>query len=150
MKRLSFLILAVVLFAACKKNQTHQPAPSASKIAGKWTINSVTVNALDSAGKYIPFRSHVYPEPASYYFQFNNDGTWTEHLAADSIPDFGESGNYVLNSDTGFTLLKSGGISTPCKISSISSSLFIFTHQRSTKFDGTIPGFLEYVFKLTR
>jgi len=152
MRRISFFILAVVLFAACKKGQTKSPVLPNNKIAGKWTIVSVTVNALDSTRNFIPSRSHVYTNPPNNYFKFNADGTWAEQLVPDSLSDLGLTGNYVLNSDTTFTLLHSGPNSAPtaCKISSLSPSLFVFSHERSTKFDGTIPGFLQYVFKLTK
>lgn len=150
MKRLSFLILSTVLFAACKKTRIESPSPSKNNFAGKWNIVSVTTMLLDSTGKTLQ-GGNTYPNPAGNYFQFNNDGTWSEKLLGDDIADIGENGTYTINSDTSFTLVNSAnGAIEPCKVSSLSPSLFVFSHERGTAVNGVTPAIIEYIFKLTK
>jgi hypothetical protein len=152
MKRIFILCLFAITFAACKKAQTTPPAVKAgNKIAGKWTISSVTVIPRDSTGKAINNGS-VYTEPPYYYFQFNTDNSWIENLGPDPTFSLGESGSYVLHADTSFTLINANLPSNPeqCKIASITATSFTFSHQKTTLFNGVTPGYLEYLFELKR
>jgi len=150
MKAMISLILFVIPFAACKKDHVGNTFPQGNKITGKWNITSVTVIPHDSTGATMNSGT-VYTEPTYYYFQFNTDMTWLENLTTDVSPA-GESGNYLMHADTGFTLINKNVPSTPeeCKIVSITNSSFVFTHTEPTLFNGVTPGFLEYVFRMTR
>ena len=151
MKRIFILSLLVITFAACKKNQTITPITAGNKITGKWNIISVTVIFRDSTNKAIN-NGDVYNEPSYYYFQFNNDNSWVENLGPDPAISLGESGSYVLHADTSFTLVNVNLPSKPeeCKIASITDTSFVFTHQKTTLFNGITPGYLEYLFKLKK
>jgi len=152
MKRIFILGLLVITLAACKKTQIlTPPVQTGNKIAGKWTIISVTVIPRDSTNQPINSGT-VYPEPSYYYFQFNTDNSWVESLSPTTDDSLGESGNYVLHADTGFTLINVNLPSSPveCKIVSITDTAFVFTRQRPTKFNGVTPGYLEYLFKLKK
>jgi hypothetical protein len=151
MKNTIILIALVTGFVACSKNQGAPPSPQGKTITGKWTILSVTVIPHDSTGAAIN-NGTVYTEPSYYYYQFNNDLTWLENLSPDVSPA-GESGNYSVNADTtGFTLINKNLPSQPveCKIVSLTSTTFTFTHQHATKYNGITPGFLEYIFQMKR
>jgi hypothetical protein len=149
-------ILTVILFAAtviaCKKTQTNTAPPVRSnKIAGKWTISSVTVIPRDSTGKALNSGT-IYAEPSYYYFQFNTDNSWVQNLAPDPNSGIGESGAYILHADTGFTLINVNLPSSPeeCKIATLNDSELVFSHQKATLFNGVTPGYLEYLFDLKK
>jgi hypothetical protein len=148
MKKLFLPMLLAIAFTACKKDKIGMPAAQENKMTGKWNIITVTVIPRDSTGKAINGGT-IYPEPSYYYFQFNANLTWVENLAPETT-DIGESGNYVLHEDTGFTLVNSNALSmaAECHIVSLTDTSFIFSHQRSALFNGVTPGYLEYVFKL--
>jgi len=149
-KKLFISLLFLIAFAACRRGQPAMPTPPGNKIFGKWTIVTVTVIPRDSTGKAIN-DSTVYPEPSYYYFQFNTDLTWLESLTPDLSPA-GESGTYTLQADTGFTLINKNlpAQPEPCKIVSLMDTSLVFSHQRTTLFNGITPGFLEYVFQLKK
>src|SRR5476651_1038413 len=146
MKKLLILSLFALSLAACKKGQTNPPAQSGNSITGKWTILSVTVIPRDSTKKAINSGT-IYPEPSYYYFQFNADNSWVEILDPTPNANLGESGSYVLHADTSFTLTNVNLPTSPeeCKIVSLSSNSFTFSHQKSTLFNGVTPGYLEYI-----
>ena len=150
MKNIFKVFAFVTILVACKKNQGNMPTPGGNQITGKWTILSVTVIPYDSTGKAMS-DSATYPEPDYYYFQFNNDLTWLENLTPDLSPA-GESGTYSLKADTGFTLINKNLPLQPeeCKILSLTSTSFQFSHQRPTLFNGVTPGSLEYIFKMKK
>jgi hypothetical protein len=150
MKNILKLIAFVTVVTACSKNQGNMSSPGGNKIAGKWTIVSVTVIPHDSTGK-AKNDGTVYTEPTYYYYQFNNDLTWIENLTPDLSPA-GESGTYALKADTGFTLINKNIPSQPeeCKILSLTNTSFEFSHQHPTLYNGVTPGYLEYIFKMRR
>jgi hypothetical protein len=149
MKAIFSLILSVILFAACKKD-SGMTSQQGSSINGKWTITTVTVIPHDSTGAAMNSGT-VYTEPSYYYFQFNSDLTWLENLTPDT-PPAGERGNYTLHGATSFTLINVNLPSSPeeCKIITLTSSSFVFSHTEPTLFNGVTPGFLEYVFQMKR
>ena len=150
MKKMFISILFGMSIAACRRDDPGMPSPQAKKIAGKWNIITVTVIPHDSTGKVMNDGT-VYTEPSYYYFQFNANFTWVENLAPNVNP-IGESGTYTLHADTAFTLVNKNVPSQPeeCKILSLTDTLFIFSHQRATLYNGITPGFLEYIFKLQK
>ncbi|HVV02950.1 MAG TPA: lipocalin family protein [Puia sp.] len=151
MKNIFILIAVAIAFVACSKNQGATPSPQGKTIAGKWTITSVTVIPHDSTGAVIN-NGTVYSEPSYYYYQFNSDLTWLENLTPDISPA-GESGSYTVNADTtAFTLINKNLPSQPveCKVVSLTSTSFVFSHQHATKYNGITPGSLEYIFKMRR
>jgi len=158
MKKTYLIGLLAIVLAACKNVGAVAPAAqsgngttSGNSMAGKWNIVSVTVIPRDSTGKAIN-NGAVYTEPSYYYFQFNMDNTWVENLGNDPNNILGESGSYVLHADTTFTLVNVNLPSKPeeCKIISLANSSLTFSHQRTTLFNGVTPGYLEYVFLLSR
>lgn len=149
MKAIFGLTLLIILFAACKKANTGS-TQGGNAITGKWKIITVTVIPHDSLG--VAMNSGAdYTQPSYVYFQFNADLTWLENESPNS-PPAGEHGNYVLHSNTGFTLVNANLPASPeeCKIISLTNSDFVFSHTEPTKFNGVTPGFLEYVFRLQK
>jgi hypothetical protein len=152
MKIASALLLLLIASAACKKTKSELPVTSNNKIVGRWHIETVTVIPRDSTGA-IMNPGTTYPEPSYYYFNFNNDGTWVEVLSPAAEADLGESGTYALHADTSFSLTNVNAPALPpveCKVVSISDTLFVFTHQKATLYNGVTRGYLEYVFKLNK
>lgn len=150
MKVFALFFLAIVLMVSCKKyddpTQATEPQ-TATLIIGKWSFNSVTTVYRDSTGT--ERGSHTYTNDPQAYFQFNQNGMWLESLLPDSLLSGVESGIYEVNSDSTFTL-KYPGINTDelNKIYFLTSHSFKFSHTRSTMFNGTIPGTVEYVFDM--
>jgi len=146
-----FILLTLTL-AACNKHQGDQNSQTGqSNIVGKWNIESVTTYAYDSAG----LRNNgvqVYTGQPFYYFQFNADKSWVESLVPDSTANLGITGTYVLTSDSTFDLVnpKATPPATPCKILTLTSSRFAFSHQHLTAFNGTDSGYIKYVFQLKK
>jgi hypothetical protein len=150
-------ILLTISLAACDKHQGNpllpggNPPAGQAKIVGKWNILSVTTYFYDSAG----LRNngvHVYPGQPFYYFQFNSDTSWVESLVPDTLSDLGITGTYTITSDSTFTLLnpKASPPATPCTILSLADTLFVFSHQHPTAFNGTDSGYIKYVFQLKK
>jgi hypothetical protein len=151
MKRLCYLILLFIFFIACKKNESMQPVQpmqGTNKLSGTWMLDSVNTVFRDSTGKILGKNTYIQP---GWSFQFNNDKTWAETLSANNSTGLASNGTYVLNSDTSFTLMNAAfGITEPCKIFSISSSLFVFSHTSSRLFNGVTPGTEEYILTLSK
>jgi hypothetical protein len=147
MQKLIFLLAVITSFMSCKK--THNSSSPTPSIVGKWSISTVTVIPFDSTGNAIN-NGNVYTEPSYYYFQFNANNTWTENLSPDISSGIEESGSYVLHSDTSFTLINTNTPtkSVECRIDTLTNTSFVFSHRRSTLFNGITPGFLEYIFHL--
>jgi len=150
MKKLAFPVLFICLFIACKKDRPATPLPD-NGLQGKWTFVSVTTVFRDSIGNILP-TGMVYPNPPDAYYQFNKDGSWVSKFVSDGMDDIDNQGFYRSVSDTNFVIYNTGqySYSEDCKIYSLTSSQFIFSHRRNTKFNGVTPGSEEYIFKLTR
>lgn len=146
------VIAALVLASCSKKPYGMTPAHSTTTQAmvGKWTIDSVVTIAYDLNGNVLNGSGHVFVDSTNSYFQFNADATWRESLLPDSLADAGLNGQYTVTSDTTFTISGSNRTDEPCRIVSLSDSVFIFSHQRSADFNGMIPGFLQYVFHMSK
>ena len=151
MKKLVTIITLAMVFLACKKDQTNLPATQASKIAGKWKIITVTVIPLDSTGK-AKNTGYTITEPASYYFEFNADNTWTETFTPDPNANIGEHGTYRLYGDTGFGLVNTNAPAkaVDCRIVTLTNTSFTFKFARPTLFNGITPGYLQYIFQLEK
>jgi len=88
----------------------------------------------------------------SYPPRFNGDRFEQWHPLPDPQSGIGESGSYILHADTSFTLINVNLPSSPeeCKIVALTSSSFVFSHQKATLFNGVTPGYLEYLFELKK
>jgi len=150
MRKLACFILLMSLFIACKKDHPASSMPD-NGLQGKWTFVSVTTVFRDSVGNVLP-AGMVYPNPPDAYYQFNKDGSWVSKFVSDGMDDIDNQGFYRSVSDTGFVIYNTGqhAYTEDCKIYSLTSSEFIFSHRRNTKFNGVTPGSEEYIFKLTR
>jgi hypothetical protein len=118
-------------------------------IMGQWTISSVTTYAIDSSG-ILPNGIRAYPGQPGSFFQFNAQGGWLESQAPDTPTYVTIRGTFTIISDSTFTLTDSMGNSELCTLDSLTATLFDFSHQRNTLFNGTDPGVIKYVFRLTR
>jgi hypothetical protein len=149
MKKLACLVVLISLYTACKKDHPVAPTPG-SGIQGKWAFVSVTTVFRDSVGNVLG--GMVYPNPPDAYYQFNKDGSWGSKFVSDGTDDINNQGFYRSVSDTSFVIYNTGqnAYSEDCKIYSLTSSQFIFSHRRNTKFNGVTPGSEEYIFKLSR
>lgn len=151
------LILPVIFFIACKKNQ-NDPAvpPGQESIAGTWMVDSVRVyfyNAsglLDSSEIGYPAEGLQYP----LYFQFNDDHSWSEALVAGADTTIVAKGTYSSASNNMFNLMypdaNPAKQNEPCNILSLTNTSFIFSKQLPTVFNGRDPGSIKYVFRLTK
>jgi len=155
-KVLLTLTLCSILAAACKKHYPLAPQGQPS-ILGEWRVTSISTYNYDATGlRDSSLYSYSGPNSDKYTFDFNNDHSWTElfsvspqdplHVAANGI--------YSITSDTSFTLMYPSASITrmnePCKIQSLTNVLFIFSKQLPTVFNGTDPGYIKYVFRLSR
>jgi hypothetical protein len=158
MKKFVVFVLSVLLLGACNKDRLNHDAGSGQPaIVGKWNVDTLTTYFYDSSGLF-ELGEHVYPAGAPdfpYRFQFNDDDSWIEssHFPAD--PDYiAANGTYTITSDSTFTLMYVTAVSSreiePCKIISLTSTSFIFSKQLTTVFNGTDPGYIKYVFKLSK
>lgn len=154
MNALYLTTMATLVLVACNKSPYGMPAtpPSgtARAIVGKWTIDSVTTVAYDLNGRVLNGRGNVYIDPPNNYYLFNADNTWRESLLPDSLADAGLNGKYTVTSDTTFTISGENRTDELCTIRSLSDSVFIFSHTRPANFNGTQPGYLEYIFTMTK
>jgi hypothetical protein len=87
--------------------------------------------------------------------QLNVDNTFAETMHFPSNPDYiVTNGTYALTSDSSFTLTYPTAVAgkemEPCKIVSLSITSFVFSKQLTTVFNGTEPGYIRYVYQLTR
>ena len=150
MRNLFISLSITAVFVACHKKH-EEPVISTPSIVGKWTINSVTVVPLDSTATAINSGT-TYPEPSYYYFSFTSSNTWLENLAPDPNSSIEESGTYEIHGDTSFTLMNTNAPSkaVECRIDTLMASKFVFTNQRSTLYNGITPGYLKYIFHLSK
>jgi hypothetical protein len=156
----SFVVFALsaLLLGACNKDRLNQESGSdQTTIVGKWNVDTLTTYFYDSSGLR-DLGVHIYPAGAPdfpYRFQFNDDDTWTESSHFPTDPDYiAANGTYTITSDSTFTLMYVTAVSSreiePCKILSLTSTSLVFSKQLTTVFDGTDPGYIKYVFKLTK
>ena len=151
------LIVEAVVLIACHKNQLNPVTRLSQPIVGKWNVDTLTTYFYDS-GRLLQMDVHVYPVGAPdypYRFQFNNDLSWTESFHSPGDPDYvAANGTYSFNSDTTFILMyvaaAAGKQVEPCKIISVTDTSFVFSKELRTFFNGTDPGYIKYVFQLTR
>ena len=125
-------------------------------IAGKWNVNSVNIyfyNAaglLDSSEIGYPIADLEYP----LYFQFNEDYSWSESLVERLDTSIVANGTYNYTSNDTFNLIYPNASPTrkdePCNIISLTNTSFIFSKRLPTIFNGTYPGYIKYVFRLTK
>jgi len=125
------------------------PLPG-NKISGKWRIDSLVSIARDSVGNVTGTQLFPIQPGMTYYFQFNNDGTWSETLTSGSTtPDLNASnGNYVLKSDTTFDMIYLNNQTFNCHITRLTPTSFTFNRSYATLFNGTSPGTIERIFTL--
>ena len=150
-------VISTVLLAACQKYQTGPGNDGQPSMVGKWNVDNVTTYFYDSTGLR-EMGVHVYPAGAPdypYHLEINSGYSWIEslHMPADS--DYiAATGTYTITSDSTFTLkyvtAVPGREIEPCKILSLTSTSFVFSKQLTTVFNGTEPGYIKYVYKLTR
>jgi hypothetical protein len=150
MQKLLLLLAVSAIFIACSKNHDSAPTPGAS-IVGKWSINTVTVIPLDSAGTAIN-NGTVYSEPSYYHFKFNSNSTWMEDLGAGPDSAIEENGTYTLHGDSSFTLINTNAPAkaVECFIDTLTETRLVFTYRRNTFYNGITPGFLRYIFDLNK
>jgi len=150
-------VLPVILLTACHKNQDYPPAPNQISIVGKWNVDTLTTYFYDSTGLFEK-GVHAYPAGAPdypYRFQFNDDLSWVESIHFPIDPDYiAAIGNYTITSDSTFTLIYTTAVPAseiePCKILSLTDTSFVFSKELATFFNGMDPGYIKYVFQLTK
>jgi hypothetical protein len=151
------VVLAVILLVACSKNQPDRTVlPGNPSIAGKWNVNTVNLyfyNAtglLDSSEIGYPVADLEYP----LYFQFNGDSSWLESLVVNLDTTVVAKGIYSYTSNNSFNLIYPDASPSrkdePCNIVSLTNDSFIFSKQLPTVFNGTDPGYIKYVFRLSK
>ncbi|HWC54450.1 MAG TPA: hypothetical protein VG676_12770 [Chitinophagaceae bacterium] len=152
------LILPVIFLAACHNDHNNVPIPPGQlSIVGKWNVDSVTTYFYDSSG-LLQMGVHVYPAGAPdypYHFQFNNDHSFVESLHLSTDSDYtAAAGTYTFASDSAFTLIyptaSAGRDVEPCSIISLTGTSFVFSKKLATVFNGTDPGYIKYVYQLTK
>jgi len=150
------LLLFVVLIAACRKNQIN-PITEAPSIIGQWTVSDVTSFFYDSTG--LRGTVHNYPTMGNniyFRYQFNNDQTWSQSFSSSLQGPFqlSSDGTFSITSDSTFTLFNpnatSDRMTIPCTISSLTTTMFMFSTKESTVFNGIDPGYIKAVFRLIR
>jgi len=152
------LVLPIIFLVACSKEGNHSMPPANLSIAGKWNLDSVHVyfyNAalsLDSSEIAYPLQippGLYYP----YYFQFNDDYSWTESLVVRMDTNIVAKGTYSYTSDSSFNLMYPDANPTrsdePCKIVSLTNTSLIFSKMLPTVFNGTDSGYIKLVYRLT-
>jgi len=153
MKKLILSLLFAAAFLSCKKEKPAAPAkplsPLQTKMLGSWNFISVTTVFTDTTGNTIG--GAIYPNPAGSYYQFNTDGTWGSKFVDNSL-DLNNRGFYSTAADTAFYLTDTGkfAYSEKCKIYTLTTNQFTFSHSRHTTINGTTPVTMEYIFKLTK
>ncbi|HEY4108454.1 hypothetical protein [Puia sp.] len=147
------LLLLLFVSACSRDHENSMPPPPTglqAMMTGKWTINNVTTLYFDSTGEPFGVGKNLYVTPPGYYFQFNSNSTWMEVLA-DTLSINGMEGTYSIAGDSSFILVNPAapGPET-CIVDTLTSSMFVFHHERSTHYNGVTPGFLRYRFHMTR
>lgn len=121
-------------------------------MVGNWHIDSVNTFFYYTDGSFRG--SGVYVGQQDYYFHFQADHSWEESFTPDVPSNLTLNGSYTLTSDSTFTLKTPGAIdkdsALPCKILSLSQSSFVFSKRRTTVYDGTLPGYMDYVFHMKK
>jgi hypothetical protein len=151
------LVLPVIFLVACNKNEgNHAVRPGHPSIGGKWNVDSVSLyfyNAaelLDSNEIGYPIAGFEYP----LYFQFNDDYSWSESLVVRLDSNVVDKGIYSYTSNNTFNLIYPAATPArkdePCNIISLTNTSFIFSKRLPTIFNGTDPGYIKYVFRLTK
>ncbi len=156
-KAVIVFFISSILLAACHKYQTDPSNHAQPSIVGTWNVDTLTTYFYDSAGLH-EMGVHVYPAGAPdhpYRFRFNDDYSWVESLHSPSDPDYiAANGTYTITSDSTFTLMYVTAVGgkeiEPCKILSLTGTSFVFSKQLTTVFNGTVPGYIKYVFQLTK
>lgn len=153
MKVYQFTLLCVLLASACSRNSggnSMMPTGLQAVMTGKWTINTVTLYYFDPSGAPYGSGKFVDAVPTGYYYQFNSNSTWMEILA-DSLSVNGLGGTYSIAGDSTFILLNPAapGPET-CRMDTLTSSTFVFHHERATLYNGVTPGYIRYLFHMTR
>jgi hypothetical protein len=153
------LILPVIFLAACSKNKDNSAmSPGGVSITGKWNVDSVFTYFYNAAGS-LDSSEVAYPIsiPGIYYplyFKFNNDYSWSEALIVRVDTTIVSKGTYSYTSDSTFDLMYPDATPArkdqPCKIISLTNSLFSFSELYPTVFNGTDPGYIKHVFKLLK
>ena len=148
-----FVLLCVLLASACSRGSGGNPMmPSGlqAMMTGKWTINTVTLYYFDSTGAPFGAGKFIDTVPSGYYYQFNNNNTWTEILA-DSLSVNGIGGTWSTADDSSFTLMNPAAAEpVPCHMDTLTAGIFVFYHERGTHFNGVTPGYIRYRFHMTR
>ncbi|MES2379351.1 MAG: hypothetical protein V4553_22355 [Bacteroidota bacterium] len=152
-KTLFFLIAVSGFFMTCRKNSTPvSPLPD-NKISGKWRIDSLVSVFRDSTGNIMSTQLYPMQAGVNYYFQFNNDGTWSEPVTFGGTTggDLNASnGSYVITSATAFDMSYANNQIFHCNITRLTSASFVFNRSYPTLFNGTKPGTIERIFILKK
>jgi hypothetical protein len=153
------LILPAIFLAACNKNKDNGAmSPGHLSITGKWNVDSVTTYFYNAAGQ-LDSSEIAYPiaTPQTYYplyFKFNADYSWSEALIVRVDTAIVSKGTYSYTSDSTFDLMYPDATPArkdqPCKIVSLTNSLFSFSELYPTVFNGTDSGYIKHVFKLLK
>ncbi len=158
-KALIGLTLPFIFLAACKKNNDNGAmSPGGVSITGKWNVDSVFTYFYNSAGSLDSSQiSYPISIPGIYYpvyFKFNNDYSWSEAVIVRVDTTIVSKGTYSYTSDSTFDLKYPGATPAmkdqPCRIISLTNSLFSFSELYPTVFNGTDSGYIKNVFKLLK
>ena len=151
------LILSVIFLIACKKNGSDPTVPpTQGSIAGTWKVDSVHVYFYNASGQLDSSEIGYPVEDLEYllYFKFNDDQTWSEALVISADTTIAAKGTYSYTSDSTFDLVypdaRPAKRDELCNIISLANTSFVFSKQLPTVFNGTDPGSIKYVFRLTK
>ncbi len=152
------IALSTILLTACHQDHINTiPPPGQASIVGTWNVYRVITYFYNSSGLF-QMGVHVYSSGAPdypYHFKFSNDHSFLELLHLSNDSDYtAANGTYTFTSDSTFTLLYPTAVSgrdiEPCSIISLTSTSFVFSKQLAAVFNGTDPGYIKYVYQLTR
>lgn len=153
---LLFLGLSAVVLIACKKHQDNPPVRGVqATVVGQWKLDSVTTYFYNANGSLRPNGVNTYPGEPGWFMVFNTDKSWQEIVNQVNqiiVPEADVEGTYTFTSDSTFTLSIPKATTTdfPCKIFSLSQSAFVYSKRWVTTFNGTEPGYIDYVYHLTK
>jgi len=153
------LFLPVIFFASCSRGGGNRAmSPGGISITGKWNVDSVTTYFYNATG-LLDSSEVSYPLsiPGIYYplyFKFNDDYSWSEALIVRVDTSIVSKGTYSYTSDSTFDLVYPDAVPAkkdePCKIISLTNSVFTFSKTFATVFNGTDSGYIKHVFKLLK